>query len=134
MTRETFDMAKVGNIKGALQNAPPVQGKLSKAQVLRELAPDLKVLRERKGYTLEQIVELLGTQGLKITVSTLQSAFKKKGGNKRKTGYETLVERALAKPVPADASNTLNVGRSAPEQKANGAALPARSSKPVKVA
>jgi len=85
MTRETFDMDKVNEIQTALKEAPPATGKLSKADVLRQLAPTLKELREDKGYTLEALVELLKTKGLDVKVSTLQGALKKKGtGTKRR--------------------------------------------------
>ena len=59
MTRETFNQDFVTGLKTTLEAAPPSTSKLSKADVLRELAPTLKDLRDNKGYTLEALVELL---------------------------------------------------------------------------
>lgn len=84
MTRETFNVDQVTTMNEALQKAPPSKGKLSKGEVLRQLAPTLRELREKKKYTLEGLVTLLATQGLNVKVSTLQGALKRKGTGKGK--------------------------------------------------
>lgn len=83
MTRQTFNMQQVTEFQTALQAAPSLttSSKMSKTQVLRELAPVLNDLRENRGYTLESLAELLKEKGLDVKVSTLQGALKKKGAN-----------------------------------------------------
>jgi len=98
MTRETFSNEQVSAMSMALQKAPKATGKLSKGEVLRELAPTLKELRETKGYTLEGLVELLATQGLSVKISTIQGALKRKGSGKKKA--------AAAPPPPSGPPST----------------------------
>jgi hypothetical protein len=98
MTRETFTKDKVTAMNMALQDAPKTNGKLSKGDVLRELAPTLKMLREERGYTLEALVELLAKQGLNVKVSTIQGALKKKGGGTKR--------KAAAAPPPPSSPQT----------------------------
>jgi len=91
MTRETFNQDFVTGLKTNLEAAPASTSKLSKADVLRELAPTLKMLRDERGYTLEALVDLLKAKGLDVKVSTIQAALKKKG----------VAKKAKATPPPS---------------------------------
>lgn len=84
MERQTFDMTDLARIGKELEAAPPAPARFSKQQLLRELEPTLEKLRDEKGYTLEALVALLKDRGLDVKVSTLQSAFKRKGKKKAK--------------------------------------------------
>ena len=84
MERQIFDDDFVTKLKGELTSAPPARKKLTKADVLRSLAPTFRKLRDEKGYTLETLVILLNAKGLDVKVSTLQSALKRRGEKKAK--------------------------------------------------
>jgi hypothetical protein len=106
MTRETFNMDFVTDLKAQLETAPKSTSKLSKADVLRQLIPNLRELRETKDYTLEALVELLGQKGLNVKVSTLQGALKRKGTKKTKV----VTDPPAAQPVPPKPEKTAAPG------------------------
>jgi transposase len=94
MTRQTFNMTQVTDLQAALKAVPPSTRKLSRTEVLRQLAPTIKELRE-KGYTAEAIVELLKTKGFDMKLSTFRGVLKRRGA-----------KLAPAQVTPAPAATT----------------------------
>jgi hypothetical protein len=82
MIRETFNLNFVTELKAALDAAPASTSKMSKADVLRQLGPTLKTLREERGYTLAALVDLLRANAFDVKLSTLQGVLKKKGAKR----------------------------------------------------
>ncbi len=75
MGREQVTLAKVRDIKKSIKGLPPVVPEkvgVSKAEAVRELAKDIEAL-QRRGYSLEQIRDLLLEHGMSITPSTLRN-------------------------------------------------------------
>lgn len=118
MTRTTFNMDQVTEMRTALEAAPKSTSKLSKADVIRQLAPTLRQLRDEKDYTLEALVELLKAKGLEVKVSTLQSALKRKGA-----------QRKAGKGAPMGASTTPAAAVHPPSVKPGAVATTSKSAK-----
>jgi predicted nucleic acid-binding Zn-ribbon protein len=95
MERQLFDKSEIERISAELANAPHAARKLSKADAIRALRPQLDELREKRGYTLEKLVELLGEKGLEVKVATLQSALKR-SKKKPKARELSTVEKVAA--------------------------------------
>lgn len=60
-------------IAAKIKSAPPVARPLSSAEALRKLAPTLKQMRA-KGYTAEQIADMLKAEGLSVSPATIKRA------------------------------------------------------------
>lgn len=94
---------QVETIAARLRTLPPIENKkqvVSKQESIRMLTGEIAALRER-GYTLDQIAELLTANQLEIGAPTLKSYLQrsqsgsKKANGKRKT-------KALSAPLSSD--------------------------------
>ena len=94
---------QVETIAARLRTLPPIENKkqvVSKQESIRMLTGEIAALRER-GYTLDQVAELLTANQLEIGAPTLKSYLQrsqsgsKKANGKRKT-------KALSAPLSSD--------------------------------
>jgi hypothetical protein len=74
---------KVANALSALPEKPAAERPQTTAELLQALKPQIKAAQE-KGYTLDEVAELLKNNGISIRLSTLKSSFKP-AKKKRKT-------------------------------------------------
>lgn len=71
---KTIDMAKVEEIAKTLQAAPklpPGERVLTTREAVAKLTPQIRGM-QRRGYTLDQVAEVLKKQGLALKVATLK--------------------------------------------------------------
>ena len=78
----SYTLEKAEEMARALRTLPAMEGRLSKQAVVKHLVAEIAALQKR-GYTIEQVVESLQGVGLTITTPTLKS----------------YLQRAKAKPV-----------------------------------
>lgn len=83
-TAEQREMAATA--LSALPDKPAAERPQTTAELLQSLKPQLKEAKD-KGYTLDELAEILKNNGITISLSTLKSSFKtaKKGAAKSKT-------------------------------------------------
>lgn len=66
---------KVASALSALPDKPASERPQTTAELLQSLKPKIKEAQD-KGYTLDEVAELLKNNGLSISLSTLKSSFK----------------------------------------------------------
>jgi len=114
---------QVETIAARLRTLPPIENKkqvVSKQESIRMLTGEIAALRER-GYTLEQVAELLTANHLEIGAPTLKSYLQrsqsgsKKASGKRKTKALSAPPSSglQAKPVVENKSATQSIGERA---------------------
>lgn len=77
---------KIAEVEAKLKSMPPIIKEMTLADAVKKLAPSIRKLQD-KGYSLEQITEILKDDGINITQSSL----------KRHLGP---AKRRKAKPLP----------------------------------
>ena len=78
----TLTVEQVEQISAKMKELPAVENKkrpVSKQEAIKLLARDIKAMQAR-GYTLEQVSELLKQLGVSLTTPTLRSYLKRSGG------------------------------------------------------
>ena len=88
----TLNIETVEQIRAKMKELPPVENKkrtVSKQEAIKLLAKDIKAMQAR-GYTLEQVSELLKQLGVSLATPTLRSYLKRAGSGTatRKKGSE----------------------------------------------
>lgn len=66
---------KVANALSALPEKPVAERPQTTTELLQALKPQIKEAQD-KGYTLDEVAELLKNNGISISLSTLKSSFK----------------------------------------------------------
>lgn len=103
------------NIAKKLRAMPPVEPKpreLSKQDMIKVLADEIKALQER-GYTLEQIAESLSGEGLDIKTPTLKNYLYKTSSDRPRRKKRT---RRSVSSSGASKAASLETTKPAPEQ------------------
>ena len=78
----TLTVEQVEQISAKLKELPAVENKkrqVSKQEAIKLLAKDIKAMQAR-GYTLEQVSELLKQLGVSLATPTLRSYLRRSGG------------------------------------------------------
>ena len=78
----TLTVEQVEQISAKLKELPAVENKnrpVSKQEAIKLLARDIKAMQAR-GYTLEQVSELLKQLGVSLATPTLRSYLRRSGG------------------------------------------------------
>lgn len=78
----TLNIETVEQIRAKMKELPPVENKkrtVSKQEAIKLLAKDIKAMQAR-GYTLEQVSELLKQLGVSLATPTLRSYLRRSGG------------------------------------------------------
>ena len=78
----TLTLEQVEQISAKLKELPAVENKkrpVSKQEAIKLLARDIKAMQAR-GYTLEQVSELLKQLGVSLATPTLRSYLRRSGG------------------------------------------------------
>ncbi len=105
---------QVETIAAKLRALPPVENKkrvVSKQESIRMLTGEIAALRER-GYTLEQVAELLTADHLEIGAPTLKSYLQRSQSGSKKTSGK---RKPAAVSTPSSSSQQANpVGREKP--------------------
>lgn len=66
---------KVATALSALPEKPAAERQQTTAELLQALKPQIRAAQE-KGYTLDEVADLLKNNGITISLSTLKSAYK----------------------------------------------------------
>lgn len=94
---------KIEKIAEKLRAMPPVENKQRQAsnqEAIKLLAKDIKGMQQR-GYTLEQIADVLKSNELAVAAPTLRSYLQRaKGGSIKKTGSAQKPPDESASPTP----------------------------------
>jgi hypothetical protein len=73
------EKSEVDRLRAVIEQAPERAAKVSRGEALRMLAPQLRALRGR-GYTVNDIVELLHGNGWMVAVDTVRACLASKRG------------------------------------------------------
>jgi uncharacterized protein YpbB len=94
---------KIEKIAEKLRAMPAVENKhrqASNQEAIKLLAKDIKGMQQR-GYTLEQIADILKSNELAVAAPTLRSYLQRaKGGSIKKTGSAQKLQDESATPTP----------------------------------
>jgi len=110
---------KAERLRESLKAAPRRERKDTAAEILRPLRADIVRARKEKNLRWKDVLALLATEGVEVSLTTLKRHAQ--GGRKEKRGGSSPTEQSRPAAKPAAAS---------PAQKAPAASLPARP--PVK--
>jgi hypothetical protein len=122
----TYTLEKTEDLIRMLRALPPLEApkeKLTKQAVVKHLAAEIKALQKR-GYTLEQIVESLRGEAFEISTATLESYLQR---TKRTPARATPRKKSTASPTPGGMQQTQAPNVPMTESKSDGGA--ARSGK-----
>lgn len=124
----SLTLKDVQGIADKLKSAPDLpahEKSLTKKEAVLELKPTITSLRER-GYSVEQIAELLQKAGLEITFGSLRQYLATHQGGRRKRGVKASATPPATSTTAAQSSTVTASTKSTTSPK-----TPAPSTKPV---
>jgi hypothetical protein len=120
-----YKLADVENLKSELELLPEVEREsreVSLKDAMKVLLPVLKDMRQRRGYTNEQLLQVLRDKGIHIARSSLKDYLR--GGRRPRSNARRDGAKATTRPAPgqSEAATKATIETGAPTK--DGAAAP----------